>query len=303
MKLPEERPDAILCADLHMREDQPSCRIDDFWETQKEKLTQLSHIQNHYDPTPPILCAGDLFHKWKASPRLLSMVLEHLPNDMIVIPGNHDLPAHNLNKLDWSALMTLEKAGKIILLMEPFYKNNWGFKVHPFPYGTNLKHALKSRHAKVALVHHFTYKGRKPFPGAIGGVGSFMKKLKGYDLILCGDNHQPFVHENNGTIFVSPGSMSRQSSDQMKHKPRVYFWYSDSKSVSPVYLNIDQLAVTQSQHKVAQKYNDRINLFISKLNNQVEMQLNFVSNLEKYMNSNKISQPVYLKVMETLDEN
>lgn len=301
MKLPDKRPDAILCADLHIREDQPSCRSDDFWETQKEKLIQLSDIQNHYDTAPPILCAGDLFHKWKAPPRLLSTILEYLPDDMIVVPGNHDLPAHNLSKLEWSALMTLEKAGKIVLLTESFYKNDYGFKVFPFPYGADLKHAPKSPYAKVALVHHFTYKGRKPFPGATNGVGSFMKKLKGYDLILCGDNHQPFTHRDNDTIFVNPGSMSRQTSDQIKHKPRVYLWYSERKEVIPIYLNIDRSVVAQSQYKIAQEYNKRIEVFVSKLNKNVEISLDFVQNLKRHTEAHKISQPVYFKIMEAVD--
>lgn len=308
MKLPDERPDAILCADLHLREDRPIGRTDDFWETQKEKLTQLSNIQNYYDPIPPILCAGDLFHKWKASPRLLSMALEYLPDDMIVVPGNHDLPAHNLNKLDWSALTTLEKAGKIILLTEHFYDSDWSFQVFPFPYGADLKHAPKGQYAKIALVHKFAYKGRKPFPGATGGVVSFMKKLKGYDLILCGDNHQPFTHGtfghvDNDPLFVNPGSISRQSSDQIKHRPRVYLWYSKSKAVLPVYLNIKRSAISQSHIKAVKEYNERVNLFVSKLNNPANIELDFISNLKNYMNANKISQPVYTKVMEAVDEN
>lgn len=309
MKLPEERPDAILCADLHLREDQPLCRTDNFWETQKEKLIQLQNIQNNYDPIPPVpvLCAGDIFHRWKASPRLLSMALEYLPDNMITIPGNHDLPAHNLNKLEWSALTTLEKAEKTFLTIKtitfPFYKKDGVFKVFSFPYGTSLKHASKGRYSKIALIHKFAYKGRKPFPGATGGVVSIMKKLKGYDLIVCGDNHQPFTHEENETLFVNPGSISRQTSDQMKHRPRVYLWYSNSRSVLPVYLDIDQSVVTQSHNKTVKEYNNRINLFISKLDSKVNVELDFVPSLKEYMNSNEISQPVYDKVMEAVDGN
>lgn len=306
MVLPKERPDAILCADLHLREDQPLCRTDNFWETQKEKLIQLQNIQNNYDPIPPVLFAGDLFHKWKASPRLLSMALEYLPDGIVAIPGNHDLPAHNLNKLNWSALMTLGKAEKVFVLIGmrpfPFHKKDGIFKVFPFPYGVDVKQAPKGRYPKVALIHKFAYKGRKPFPGATGGVVSFMKKLKGYDLIVCGDNHQPFTHEENGTLFVNPGSISRQTSDQIKHRPRVYLWYSNSRSVLPVYLDIDQ-SVTRSHNKIAKEYNNRINLFISKLDSKVNVELDFIPSLKEYMNSNEISQPVYDKVMEAVDGN
>jgi DNA repair exonuclease SbcCD nuclease subunit len=68
-KLPDKY-DAILGADLHIRESVPACRIDDYINAQ---WTKLLFIQNLCEKNGcPFLVAGDLFDHWKPSPYLLS---------------------------------------------------------------------------------------------------------------------------------------------------------------------------------------------------------------------------------------
>ena len=65
----EKTPDAILTADWHLRDDVPVCRTDDYWAAQWTKIEFIVDLANEYDC--PIYNAGDIFHKWKASPYLL----------------------------------------------------------------------------------------------------------------------------------------------------------------------------------------------------------------------------------------
>ena len=296
--------DAILCADLHLREDTPVCRTDDFWTAQKNKLRQIRSLQKKH-ANAPVLCSGDIFHKWKPSPRLLSMALECLPGNMLTIPGNHDLPAHNLKRLEESGLFVLNAAEFVGIAYENIthedFLDDFGFYVHGFPFGTEFQSMQRDRKPHVALVHYFTYKGRKPFPGQYDGVATVMNKLKGYDLILCGDNHQPFTHEKDGTLFVNPGSLTRQTADQIKHRPRVYLWYAPENRVEPVYLDIDRLAVSRAHIDVDQARDERIEAFVNRLDGEFEAGLSFERNLKQYMTTNRVPKSVRSAVMEACE--
>ena len=104
-----KKADGILCGDLHLTEDTPICRTDNFQEAQWRKLTFIKQLQEEHDC--PVLCAGDLLDFWKPSPFLLSKIIEHLPKQFYTVLGNHDLPQHSLELLEKSGIYTLQMAG------------------------------------------------------------------------------------------------------------------------------------------------------------------------------------------------
>jgi len=84
---------AILCSDLHLREDTPICRTDDYKAAQAKKVEWLQHLADTH--CCPILCAGDVFDNWNISAEMATWAIENMPT-MYAIPGQHDLPSHNL---------------------------------------------------------------------------------------------------------------------------------------------------------------------------------------------------------------
>ena len=58
-----QQASAILCGDVHLREDSPICRTDDVWAAQWKKIDFISDLQKTHDC--PVLCSGDLFDYWK----------------------------------------------------------------------------------------------------------------------------------------------------------------------------------------------------------------------------------------------
>lgn len=298
-----KKADAILAADLHLRDSQPICRTDNFTTTQMDKLLQIQHLKKEHGDIP-VFCAGDVFDKWKPSPFLLSTAFDYLPDDMVCIPGNHDLPAHNIDQIHRSGIYTLWMGNKIELLHEgpaPLLKD--GFLVFGFPYGAELQSVndKKDKRIKVALVHYFTYKGRRPFPGSYLGVQSLMNKLKGYDLIVCGDNHKPFIHSKGKQLLVNPGSIFRQTADQYNHKPRVYLYYKDIHAVEPYYLKIKKSAVDRSYLDIAKERNTRIEAFVQRLKGDFDMSVNFERNLKRFVEANDISKHIRRKIREAVD--
>ena len=272
--------DAVLCADTHIREKQPTCRTDCIIEAQEIKWAFIRQLCGD----APLLIAGDIFDKWKPSPWLIGKAAEWLPKNVICIAGQHDLPAHNAQRWDEGGLGTLHKAGRVTLL--PDTGDN-GF----YSGGTYINNYY------VSLLHKMIYQGKEPFPGA-EKIGSTAKALLNrhsdddFQLILTGDNHQPFTEELDGRLVVNPGSVLRTTAAQIDSTPRVYTWNADSNTVEPIYLPIDHGIISREHINKEAKRDERIDAFVDQLNVDVELSLSFENNAEKVIAESNIKGPV-----------
>jgi len=301
-----QTPDAILSSDWHYRLSVPVCREDDFLQTQDHKIGQVVRLQEKFGC--PILHGGDVFHKWygdvdKAKvANLVTRAMRVFPEEMFAIPGNHEMPSHDINNIDQSVYQTMVEArriktceGKVFNLignMEDYV--NLKFRAFGFPYGIELQMRMggdgkpyKSGEIKgAAIAHVLTYKGRRPFPGANLGCETLMRKLAGYDLILTGDNHKPFIHKKGRQLLVNPGSLTRQRSSET-HRPRVYLWYAKTNTVEPYYLQYDEKAVTRKHIQEKEEREDRVANFIDKLKTNVKIDIDFRVNMQRHLRANK----------------
>lgn len=295
-----KKPTAILMSDLHLRDTQPICRKDDFWEIQKKKLKWLKTLHKDIGEETPVFIAGDIFHEWKTSPKILNMAIDNLPKNIICIPGNHEMPSHTISRMDESGYNTLMRATK----------TGWrrtfrldDINIHFFPYGSELKSIKPSTDINIALVHFFVYKGRKPFPGQLTGVKSLMKQLQGYDLIHTGDNHHPFTYKTDDQLLINPGCFSRQKADEALITPRVYIWYEADNSYDIEYVPIeDSEKVISRKHLEQIEYkNEKIEIFVGRLNENIDAQLDFKSNMKQYLEGNpKIRKLTKVKIQEAM---
>lgn len=299
------KPDLILSSDWHLTDQTPPCRTDDYLETQADKYDQIRTLQEKYKI--PILVAGDIFDFWKPSPFLLRWALDNLPDDIYAIPGNHDLPAHNIGRYEESGFGVLEAAGKVRWVREAgkgsasfkkgfgiIYGYHYGKEIDPDPLYFELG-------TSVAMIHQFVYKGRAPFPGAQGKLSGILKQTSKYDLVLIGDNHKPFTHREGNTLYVNPGSLTRRKADQINHKPRVYLYYAESNEIEPVYLSIDPSAVSRFHLDKNKERDERIDSFVNKLKGNFDLSLDFEENLRDFLKVNKISNYIEKKIMEAVN--
>lgn len=288
------KPTAILTGDIHLRDDQPICRTDDFFAAQAKKLAWLRDLQRKHDC--PILDAGDVFAKAKPSHFLLQWAIQEMPDHFHTIPGNHDLPSHNLELLDKSGLGVLDAAGAVSIHLEPWHEAGVA-DIYPFPWGVELKPVATVRRRgvapKVAICHIMTYSGESPWPGCQDmDALSLLKYMEGFALVLTGHNHKPFVAEHEGRLLVNPGSLMRSSSDQADHKPRVYLWYAEDNHVEPVFVPIEEGVVSREHIEVVENRDERIDAFVSRLSGDFEISLSFERNLEEFFSKNRIRQGV-----------
>lgn len=292
------RPSAILVGDMHLRDDVPEARTDDYWTAQERKVEFIRELQELHEI--PVLVPGDLFHKAKPSPYLLAWAIENLPRQMIVVPGNHDLPNHNMNLLAESGLAVLEAAGAITLLRgileEPHYIEQGEFFIHPFPYGKELGPApnkFKHCHPQVALLHHMVW-NKPPYPGAPeeGNYKRILKAMPGYDLILSGDNHHGFdfvdrTEKRSPRVLVNPGSMMRMTAAQIDHVPRVYLWWAESNEIKLIPLPASKGTVSRTHIDREANHDARIEAFVSRLDEEVEIGLSFETNIKRFLHANQ----------------
>lgn len=288
----------ICTADLHIRPDKPLCRAEtheEWIETQFKKLQFILNLSEQHGAS--LLIAGDIFHRasdypsWLLS-RMIRLFSRHsLP--IIAIPGQHDLPYHQLDSLWSSNLGVLNEAGTLSLNDLP--------PVLTFPWGIPLR-AVKG--GSVALTHQMVIRSEKDelWPGQAKEIecSSAKKILRDnptFDLIVSGDNHQPFAVEYEERWLVNPGSMTRQRSNE-KHSPGV-FLYDSKRGVERIALPFNPEVVLEKEEKMdweSVSIGTQANAFIEKMS-QGE-RLNYSDAIQIYLKANKVSINVQKRLLE-----
>ena len=203
-------------------------------------------------------------------------------------------------------MAVIEAANTIICLNSNGVKLNWSIEysyyVYGFPWDSELKPLDEAYHKSIALCHTLAYE-KKPWPDApaSGNAKAIMKKLKGFDLVVTGDNHQPFVAKHGNQLLVNPGSIMRMSANQIDHRPRVYLWYAETNEVEAVYLPVEDGVISTGHLQAQEKKDRRMEAFVSRLDSDYEVSLSFEDNLKAYFASNKTRERIMELVWESVE--
>ena len=286
----------ILTADLHIREDVPQCRMDDYLNKQWQKLEVLR------DSELAILAAGDIFHHWKPSPWLLSMTNLYLPmHRLYAVAGQHDLPQHNDQLFERCGLRTLNGMGAMILDCEGHELGEL-VTVYGCGWGQTPKSILKSKGRKVLVWHNMTWTHKIPFPGCKeASADKLLKKYPEYDLILTGDNHIPFTVEREGRLLVNPGSMMRMTGGQSDHHPRYYVWDTKDNTATARYWDIKKDDVTREHIDVAGEREQRTSDFVARLKHDMEVGFSYRHNMKLFLKKNPVRDEVKRLVWKSME--
>jgi DNA repair exonuclease SbcCD nuclease subunit len=288
----------ILCSDLHFTDHQPKCRTDDFMKAQIEKMKWLKQLTVLHNAI--VLCAGDVFDVAKPNPEIISLAIEHLPF-IYTIPGQHDLPRHSLDLIFKSGLTTLEKAGNVQLVNENAILISQRFMVTGFPFGTELikPPATQTRFKSIALIHKLI-----DHPQSSETAERVCKQLKGFDLIVSGDNHKTFIYldKKNKTLLVNPGGFSRQKADEAHHRPCVFLWDSSNPlEVEQVFIPIRRRVISRSHLKRQKQQEEIKNKFAEKLDQDYKIGMSYEDNLKAHIEKNNPSKQVQEMAWESIE--
>lgn len=288
----------ILTADLHLTSISPVSRTDDYIQAQEKKLNFLTTLSAENGDCP-ILCAGDVFDYWKASPWLCSWAYRNLPKNLITIPGNHDLPMHSMDQYDKSALHLLEQVGQEITVLNEEWQFAEGINILGIPFNTSIGDFRERKNPgerRILMLHALTWENQKPHWASYSYTAGELLKQYGeyFDVILVGDNHQSFVvhSEKHNCVLVNPGSMLRRTADQKDFKPRCFLYYAEDNSVVPMYFPIEEEVHDIRYLENKQEHNARIEAYISRMNKEYEIGISFKDNLVSFFEENQTPKKV-----------
>jgi predicted phosphodiesterase len=292
------RVDAIFLSDVHIMERVPLCRTDNFLNVIVNKMEQLKKVQEKY--RCPIFIGGDIFdvsRMAKASDVFWIKFFESFKNKIIAIPGQHDIPNHNIEKIFDSSLGVIDVACEnfslIPLAFEQLETFNWKFG------------GIKR---KIGMIHKlFHHKKEDIIKDSSGNKLSssakvFLRKHLDCDVILSGDNHKTFVVEYENKILINPGSVFRMRADQIDHRPCVFLYDAEKNKVTPEYFQIKEDVVTREHLEKKEDRQDRMDAYINKLNEEENIGISFSKNLENIFKINKIEKAVQNKIWNWREE-
>jgi hypothetical protein len=152
--------------------------------------------------------------------------------------------------------------------------------------------------------HVTTYQEKENWMDTVGAMSAraILKKYPQFKLILTGDNHKPFVEEYQGRLLVNPGSMLRTSASQVDHKPRIYLWHAIDNTVTAVYLPIQTGIISREHIDLKDQRDERIDAFVSRLDDTWKASLSFEQNLELFKAQNKIRTSVMDIVYKSIEK-
>ena len=216
---------AVLVSDMHLCEAKPAAIKNDNWLIiQGLYLSVINQICRFFDI--PLVIAGDVFDKWNASPKVISLAMDHLPSECYAVPGQHDLPYHNYDMMDMSAYGVLCKAHRITNL-EPGAELlvNFG-TITGFPWGYEIEEcdlALDDGlNINLCVAHQFFYSRQdQAYPGASGKYSK--KKLQDldYQVYHFGDNHTPVHVVETDFQAYNPGGLMIRKVNEAGRAPRI----------------------------------------------------------------------------------
>lgn len=226
----------ILVSDVHATSKTPVSRKDDILKTFIEKFTFVLDCAREYNAS--ILQAGDFFHsarEWLILESFIILLKKYKDIKIYSIFGQHDM--YMRSKVATNMLSIFNKAGFIELLNEnPFRLKCSSSKKYIYLYGCNWEGKVPEPKGDLnILVIHAPISKREVFPGhAYTSPKYFIKKNKGWDLILVGDTHRYFIEKTRNTLLVNTGPLLRLEANEynMIHKPKIFIYDSFLKTIT-----------------------------------------------------------------------
>jgi len=306
---------AAIVSDLHLRDDQPICRTDDYWKAQLEKLEFIVQDTNELVAEDgPLIIAGDLFDYWRPSPLLIAetiRIMNKCGHKILAVAGQHDIPQHNLDLYPKTGLRVLEEGGVITLLRAgsfmSFGKEEDAFKVYGYCFGEEDRAGLTTfigSPRTVGVFHFLTCLDKSPIPGVeIPRAKNVLKKFPQFNLMIVGDNHQCFqAMLDDQHRLCSPGSMTRMEADQEDYEPQITLYYPGTNTVEWHPIPVKAGVITRKHIERLQGKQEDIAKFVEGMKGSFDQTVSFERNLERYWKRNKIGQDLKEIVLKALEE-
>jgi predicted phosphodiesterase len=268
----------IAVGDLHLTTVKPKRRVDNYWETQWNKMNYIMKTAKEVGASA-ILQPGDFFDSHKANNYLKQHIINWMNEKyrlsewtpIYCVFGQHDMRYHSVYT-DNTPLRVLEAAGVVNMLdNEPaqFADEHNYVDIYGASWGQEMPVPLKKEKDKLTLLvtHRMIYQ-EKLWEKQEDGERAYGILLRTkFDVIVSGDNHQSFMVEKGGRFLINCGSLMRMKSDQLEHRPCFYIINTKNRKVEKRYIPIQFSADVFDLEKLKREKerNEKIEAFVSKL--------------------------------------
>ncbi len=297
---------AILCSDIHLSAKPPRARRKEacWFDAMAYTLTQMRALSERY--TAPILCAGDLFDHWRAEPELINFAINYLP-EMYAIPGQHDLPLHNIDLIKRSAFWTMVLVGRVtpVHFGKPLIAEN-NLVIHGFPWDTTIApFEGESKKHHVAICHQYFWTNHHHFPGAPKEREAkvYRNKIKGYHAVAFGDNHKGFLTKINDTFVLNCGGFTRRKSDEENYEPQVGLLCRSGRIIIHKFKTSHEKFITLAEEEEGLRKMLRVNDmgdFLVGLSELQQQSFDFVEALNYAMEKKSVSNNIRRLILQAL---
>lgn len=268
--------------DLHLRATAPANRVDDYYQTQFDKLRNCWDWFN--EMRVDLICLpGDIFNNYGRDPHsLVRDFLDFLGQyqiPILIVFGQHDLRFHDVTNTNTPAQVLLASGNAGLLHSEPrildkvhFYGQSWG-ELTPKPQDPKAFNVLVCHKM---IVDQKIWEGQKDY----AKDKAFLRTSK-FDLIISGDNHRAFsTHLGNVKWLFNCGSLLRSSANQQDHEPQCFYFDTKTKEYGihkiPIrpFEEVMRLDIPEEEQS-----EDFLRAFVSNLQDSLEGKFRFRENL------------------------
>jgi len=271
----------IVVGDLHLRTKNPVSRIDDFPETQYQKLKEVfaAAISGGHH----ILCPGDVFDTPSPAYSLPTRYGELFRSlgkcKFVTTPGNHDIYGANLNTLSRSCLGVLHAFRCVELATENPYqiyeKGTEKIAIFGTSYMAQEKPVPLPGAFNILLAHNMVlfdkiWKEQDEFEYA----NEYLEKNKNWDLIVCGHYHYRFKYQYGTRMICNPGALVRvkASKGDLALRPGYFVFDTKSREITLHELEtarpIGEVFTTKAKTGERNEVMDRIEEFVRELSTE-----------------------------------
>lgn len=292
----------VFISDLHLGHAVPAARgedTDQWYRAMKRMINQVSEIWESTGAR--IFCAGDIFDRWYVYPELINWAISALP-PMVAVPGQHDLPMHNLRLMHKSAFYTLCKAGVITYKRKKVWEEG-DIIVHAFPWGRRViplpaKERIKGK-IHLALIHSYIWQKGCCYAGAPRSASrmGWRKRLSGYDVAAFGDNHLGFVTKIDKCKVINCGCLIRRRSIERDYIPAVGILRNDG-SLARRSLDVtrDKWVETEISNTGVNSEVEDMGDLMKELQGMESDSISFREILWRYVEEHEVEQPIVEKL-------
>lgn len=225
----------LYFTDTHIRGTNPKNRLDNFYQTLKNKFHEVIEIAK-YENVDYILHGGDLFDRPDPSVSIVSdfaKIFNEFRVPIYIVSGNHDIFGHNPSTLDRTMLGLLCNLGILNLVNDRKIILEKDIKVQltaaPYVYSMDSKENIKNYIVKekdktckyaIHLTHGFLID--KPFLKEVSHTLISDIKDTCADITFGAHYHYGFTTQViDGKYFINPGALVRISNSmaEMNRKP------------------------------------------------------------------------------------